>query len=62
MTGAAAGVRGDARDQVRQNVILGLEEKIDTLSTAQIAGQVATIVRACIAGLMTREKEDVIRV
>lgn len=43
-------------------VILGLEEKIDTLSTAQIAGQVATIVRACIAGLMTREKEDVIRV
>ena len=43
-------------------VALGLEEKIDTLSTAQIAGQVATIVRACIAGLMTRASDDVIRV
>jgi AcrR family transcriptional regulator len=39
-------------------VALGLEERIDTLSHAAIAGQVATIVRACVAGLMARSKGD----
>lgn len=43
-------------------VVLGLEEKIDTLSHAAIAGQVATIVRACVAGLMARgTRDEVIR-
>ena len=39
-------------------VALGLEEKIDTLSHAAIAGQVATIVRACVAGLMARSPRN----
>jgi len=43
-------------------VALGLEERIDTLSHAAIAGQVATIVRACVAGLMARrERDEVVR-
>ena len=43
-------------------VALGLEERIDTLSHAAIAGQVATIVRACVAGLMGRgERDEVVR-
>jgi AcrR family transcriptional regulator len=39
-------------------VALGLEERIDTLSHAAIAGQVATIVHACVAGLMVRGASD----
>ena len=39
-------------------VVLGLEERIDRMSHAAIAGQVATIVRACVAGLMARGAED----
>jgi AcrR family transcriptional regulator len=39
-------------------IALGLEEKIDTPSSASIAGQVATIVRACIAGLRTGASGD----
>ena len=43
-------------------VVLGLEERIDTLSHAAIAGQVATIVRACVAGLMgQREGDEVVQ-
>src|SRR5436309_356722 len=43
-------------------VTLGLEERIDTLSHAAIGGQVATIVRACVAGLMgQREGDEVMR-
>jgi AcrR family transcriptional regulator len=43
-------------------VALGLEERIDTLSHAAIAAQVATIVRACVAGLMARGgRGDVVR-
>jgi AcrR family transcriptional regulator len=43
-------------------VALGLEERIDTLSHAAIAGQVATIVRACVAGLMARgERGEVVQ-
>jgi AcrR family transcriptional regulator len=39
-------------------VVLGLEEKIDAVSHGAIAGQVATIVRACVAGLMGRDERD----
>lgn len=39
-------------------VALGLEQKIDTLSTALIAGQIATIVRACVAGLTAGSRRD----
>src|SRR5437660_583288 len=43
-------------------VTLGLEERIDTLSHAAIGGQVATIVRACVAGLTgQREGDEVVR-
>jgi AcrR family transcriptional regulator len=41
-------------------VVLGLEERIDTVSHGAIAGQIGTVVRACVAGLMARER-DVIR-
>jgi AcrR family transcriptional regulator len=42
-------------------VVLGLEERIDTVSHGAIAGQIATIVRACVAGLTARGRDDVIR-
>ena len=43
-------------------VALGLEERIDTLSPAQIAGQVATVVRASVAGLTAHgDRDDVVR-
>ena len=42
-------------------VTLGLEERIDTISPAAIAGQVATIVRASVAGLISGERDEVIR-
>jgi AcrR family transcriptional regulator len=42
-------------------VALGLEERIDTLSHAAIAGQVATIVRACVAGLAGGERAEAVR-
>jgi AcrR family transcriptional regulator len=42
-------------------VALGLEQKIDTDSPAAIAGQVATIVRACVAGLADGARADVVR-
>ena len=42
-------------------VTLGLEERIDTISPAAIAGQVATIVRASVAGLARGERDEVIR-
>jgi hypothetical protein len=43
-------------------VTLGLEERIDTLSHAAVGGQVATIVRAAVAGLMgQREGDEVVR-
>jgi hypothetical protein len=47
---SAAGLSGERRAEV---------DAFDR--AARIAGQVATIVRACIAGPMTREKEDDIR-
>jgi AcrR family transcriptional regulator len=37
-------------------IALGLEEKLDRTSRATIAAQAATIVRACVAGLMVRER------
>jgi hypothetical protein len=39
-------------------VSIGLEERIDTVSPAAIAGQVETIVRACVAGLAARGESD----
>jgi hypothetical protein len=42
-------------------VALGLEQKIDADSPAAIAGQVATIMRACIAGLADGERADIVR-
>ena len=42
-------------------VALGLEEKIDTDLPAAIAGQVATIVRACVAGLADGERAEIVR-
>src|SRR5262249_47466748 len=42
-------------------VTLGLEERIDTISPAAIAGQVATVVRASVAGLAHGERDDVVR-
>ena len=39
-------------------VALGLEGKLDTTSRAAIAGQAATIVRACVAGLTARKRRD----
>jgi len=44
-------------------VALGLQEKIDTIPVSLVAGQVATIVRACIAGLAaSARRDDIIRV
>jgi AcrR family transcriptional regulator len=42
-------------------VTLGLEERIDRLSHAAIAGQVATVVRASVAGLTRGEPAEVVR-
>jgi AcrR family transcriptional regulator len=42
-------------------VVLGLEEKIDTLSHAAIAGQVETIVRTSVAGLTLGASDEVVR-
>jgi AcrR family transcriptional regulator len=42
-------------------VTLGLEERIDRLSHAAVAGQVATVVRASIAGLTRAERDEVVR-
>ena len=39
-------------------VSIGLEERIDTVSPAAITGQVETIVRACVAGLVERGGSD----
>ena len=39
-------------------VVLGLEERIDTVSHGAIAGQIGTVVRACVAGLMAPGKGD----
>jgi len=39
-------------------VAIGLEERIDTISPAGIAGEVETIVRACVAGLAARGGSD----
>jgi AcrR family transcriptional regulator len=39
-------------------VALGLEQKLDKASRATIGAQAATIVRACVAGLMARERRD----
>ena len=39
-------------------IALGLEEKLDRTSRATIAAQAATIVRACVAGLMVRKRRD----
>jgi AcrR family transcriptional regulator len=39
-------------------VALGLEERLDPTSRATIGAQAATIVRACVAGLMARQGHD----
>jgi AcrR family transcriptional regulator len=41
-------------------IALGLEDKLDKTSRAAIAGQAATLVRACVAGLRSREQREII--